>query len=130
MYRLWLIFTQTVTVSLAVFFVISTLRPEWLAEPPGQEKQVVALREHLERETGLLVFACRDEAGRHTASAAFPLHEDEAARLIAACGRDRSETIRTADGGFFSLIAVPELRCTVLAVTAPGMPAVAGVWPA
>ena len=95
---------------------------------PGLE--LVALREHLERETGLLVFACRDEAGRHTASAAFPLHEDEAARLIAACGRDRSETIRTADGGFFSLIAVPELRCTVLAVTAPGMPAVAGVWPA
>ena len=45
MHRLWLIFTQTVTVSLAVFFVISTLRPEWLAEPPGQEKQVVALRE-------------------------------------------------------------------------------------
>ena len=40
MHRLWLIFTQTVTVSLAVFFVISTLRPEWLAEPPGQEKQV------------------------------------------------------------------------------------------
>lgn len=66
---------------------------------PGLE--LVALREHLERETGLLVFACRDEAGRHTASAAFPLHEDEAARLIAACGRDRSETIRTADGGFF-----------------------------
>ena len=45
MHRLWLIFTQTVTVSLAVFFVISTLRPEWLAESPGRETQVVALHE-------------------------------------------------------------------------------------
>jgi serine protease DegQ len=34
-YRLWLIFTQTVTVSLAVLFVISTLRPEWLADAAG-----------------------------------------------------------------------------------------------
>ncbi|MEC5386714.1 Do family serine endopeptidase [Uliginosibacterium sp. H3] len=30
MQRLWLIFAQTVTVALAVLFVISTLRPEWL----------------------------------------------------------------------------------------------------
>ena len=30
MRRLWLIFAQTVTVSLAVLFVVSTLRPEWL----------------------------------------------------------------------------------------------------
>ncbi|HSD39421.1 MAG TPA: Do family serine endopeptidase [Rhodocyclaceae bacterium] len=33
MQRLWLIFAQTVTVALAVLFVISTLRPEWL---PGK----------------------------------------------------------------------------------------------
>jgi serine protease DegQ len=30
MRRLWLIFAQTVTISLAVYFVISTLKPEWL----------------------------------------------------------------------------------------------------
>jgi len=95
---------------------------------PGLELD--ALREHLEGETDLLVFFCRDEAGRHTASAAFPLNEDETARLIAACGRDRTETIRTAEGRSFSLLVVPELRCTVLAATAPGMPAVAGAWPA
>ncbi|MBI2308686.1 MAG: trypsin-like peptidase domain-containing protein [Rhodocyclales bacterium] len=35
MNRLWLIFAQTVTVSLAVFFVVSTLKPEWLGERPG-----------------------------------------------------------------------------------------------
>ena len=32
MRRLWLIFAQTVTVSLAVLFVISTFRPEWLSK--------------------------------------------------------------------------------------------------
>src|SRR5689334_8355514 len=30
MYRIWLIFAQTATVCLAVLFVISTLKPEWL----------------------------------------------------------------------------------------------------
>jgi len=33
MRRLWLIFAQTVTVALAVLFVVSTLKPEWLARP-------------------------------------------------------------------------------------------------
>jgi len=33
MYRLWLIFAQTATVCLAVLFVVSTLKPEWL---PGK----------------------------------------------------------------------------------------------
>lgn len=34
MRRLWLIFAQTVTVSLAVFFVVGTLKPEWLGGGP------------------------------------------------------------------------------------------------
>ena len=33
MRRLWLIFAQTVTVCLGVFFVVSTLKPEWLPQP-------------------------------------------------------------------------------------------------
>jgi serine protease DegQ len=41
MHRLWLIFAQTVTVALAVLFVVTTLKPEWL---PNQTK-VVALQE-------------------------------------------------------------------------------------
>jgi len=41
MHRLWLIFAQTVTVALAVLFVVTTLRPEWL---PGKST-VVALQE-------------------------------------------------------------------------------------
>ena len=35
MRRLWLIFAQTVTICVAVLFVVKTLKPEWLAELPG-----------------------------------------------------------------------------------------------
>src|SRR5574343_1706900 len=41
MQRLWLIFAQTVTVALAILFVVSTLKPEWLP----QRHAVVALQE-------------------------------------------------------------------------------------
>ncbi len=41
MYRLWLIFAQTVTVALAILFVLTTLKPAWLP----QAQTVVALRE-------------------------------------------------------------------------------------
>ena len=33
--RIWLLFTQWVTVAVAVLFVVQTLRPEWLAWRPG-----------------------------------------------------------------------------------------------
>jgi len=45
MRKLWLIFAQTVTVSLAVLFVVSTLKPEWLGKPVGAGANIVALRE-------------------------------------------------------------------------------------
>lgn len=35
MRRLWLIFAQTVTVCVAVLFVVKTLKPEWLAQLPS-----------------------------------------------------------------------------------------------
>ncbi|MBN8473510.1 Do family serine endopeptidase [Sulfuritalea sp.] len=35
MRRLWLIFAQTVTICVAVLFVVKTLKPEWLAQLPG-----------------------------------------------------------------------------------------------
>ena len=35
MRRIWLIFSQAVTVSVAILFVVATLKPEWLARPPG-----------------------------------------------------------------------------------------------
>lgn len=43
MYRLWLIFAQTATILLAIFFVVSTLRPELLPWKPRGE--IVAIRE-------------------------------------------------------------------------------------
>ena len=36
MRRLWLIFSQAVTVALALLFVVATLKPEWLHREPGQ----------------------------------------------------------------------------------------------
>jgi serine protease DegQ len=36
MRRLWLIFSQAVTVALALLFVVATLKPEWLHRAPGQ----------------------------------------------------------------------------------------------
>ena len=35
MHRLWMIFAQAVTVSVAVLFVVSTLKPEWTGERPS-----------------------------------------------------------------------------------------------
>ncbi len=35
MQRLWLIFAQTVTIAVAILFVVSTLRPEWLGRRPS-----------------------------------------------------------------------------------------------
>ena len=36
MRRLWLIFAQTVTVAVAILFVTSTLKPEWLPSRPAR----------------------------------------------------------------------------------------------
>jgi Do/DeqQ family serine protease len=36
MRRLWLIFSQAVTVALALLFVVATLKPEWLQRAPGR----------------------------------------------------------------------------------------------
>ena len=34
MHRLWLIFAQAVTVSIAALFVVMTLKPDWLGGKP------------------------------------------------------------------------------------------------
>jgi len=61
MTRLWLIFAQTVTIGLAVFFVIGTLKPEWLSDRPG----VVHIRESAPAREGAAVSqASYNEAAR------------------------------------------------------------------
>jgi Do/DeqQ family serine protease len=47
MRRLWLIFAQTVTISLAVLFVVSTLKPEWLGKHAAAGSSVVTVQESL-----------------------------------------------------------------------------------
>ena len=41
MRRLWIIFSQTATICLAVLFVVSTLKPEWL---PGARRAAAGRR--------------------------------------------------------------------------------------
>ena len=64
MRRLWLIFAQTVTVSLAVLFVISTLKPEWLGKSPANTPRIVALQETAPNETAPPAAATYRDAAR------------------------------------------------------------------
>ena len=45
MKRLWLIFSQTATVILAAYFVVATLKPQWLGRLPGSVGAVVSMQE-------------------------------------------------------------------------------------
>jgi Do/DeqQ family serine protease len=45
MKRLWLIFSQAATVFLAAYFVVATLKPQWLGHMPGSVGAAVALLE-------------------------------------------------------------------------------------
>jgi len=45
MKRLWLIFSQAATVLLAAYFVVATLKPQWLNRAPGSVGSAVALIE-------------------------------------------------------------------------------------
>ena len=43
MKRTWLLFTQTVTILLAVYFVVATLKPQWLDRKPRLSSVVPVL---------------------------------------------------------------------------------------
>ena len=44
MKRLWLIFSQTATVLLAAYFVVATLKPQWLGHTPGAGSSVALVQ--------------------------------------------------------------------------------------
>ncbi len=44
MKRFWSLFSQTVTVALAGYFVVATLKPEWLAQRPSVSSAVALLQ--------------------------------------------------------------------------------------
>ncbi|SFU36063.1 serine protease DegQ [Nitrosomonas eutropha] len=62
MQKLWLIFTQTITVLLAIFFVVSTLRPELLPWTP--RGKLATIREAVQADGGKALGA----GGFHTAA--------------------------------------------------------------
>ncbi len=40
--RIWLVFAQATTVAMALLFVVSTLKPQWLVREPGRPSEAVA----------------------------------------------------------------------------------------
>ena len=65
MKRLWLIFAQTVTISVAALFVVQTLKPEWLAwrQPTfNGQPQVVAIQQATSSPEGRKVASFADAA--------------------------------------------------------------------
>jgi serine protease DegQ len=80
MRRLWLIFAQTVTVGLAVLFVVSTLKPEWLGKAPAGTS-VVALQESAPaaRRAATAVVSRGGEEGAAVGGAYLYLAEDQGA---------------------------------------------------
>jgi hypothetical protein len=81
MRRLWLIFAQTVTVGLAILFVVSTLKPEWLGKRPPAGSSVVALQESAVAAAPACcaIVSRRGEEGAALGGAYFYLTEDQGA---------------------------------------------------
>ncbi|KAF0166904.1 MAG: peptidase S1 and S6 chymotrypsin/Hap:PDZ/DHR/GLGF [Rhodocyclaceae bacterium] len=52
MRRLWLVFAQTITVCVAILFVVKTLKPEWLTQLPGPGSGVSEVATVIEAPTG------------------------------------------------------------------------------
>ena len=52
MRRLWLIFAQTVTVCVALLFVVKTLKPEWLTQLPGPRGGIAEVTTVIEAPAG------------------------------------------------------------------------------
>ena len=64
--RLWLLFAQVVTVVLAVYFVVATMRPDWLGRSPVQVPVGPGARTVpvLQAPSGAVAESYRDAAGR------------------------------------------------------------------
>ena len=90
MYRLWLIFAQAATVAVAVLFVVSTFRPEWLPARAGSQLAVVQQAPT----TGPLPTALRmgsyHEAVQRAAPSVVACLRPRAARLSSAASTRRS----------------------------------------
>jgi serine protease DegQ len=113
--RLWLVFAQATTVGLAVLFIVTTLRPDWLrrtplqvstpvvrdvsiqqvASPPGRAGLVSSYSDAAKRAMPAVVSVYTTKEIRHTPAIDDPLFE----RFFGDRGRGQSERISSLGSG-------------------------------
>lgn len=77
MKRLWLLFSQTATVLIAAYFVISVLKPGWLGAPPGSSP--IALVEAPAAEPGVVPPGSFRLAAKRSSAAVVSINTSKAA---------------------------------------------------
>lgn len=78
MKRFWSLFSQTVTVALAGYFVVATLKPEWLAQQPSVSSAVALLQAPVTA-PGTLAPGSLAQAARTAAPAVVSINTSKAA---------------------------------------------------
>jgi signal transduction histidine kinase/DNA-binding response OmpR family regulator len=96
-----------------------------LVDPAGE---LNALHTHLTQETEHILLFCLNHAGLHAASDQFPLAPEQARRSIEEHAQRSSEATFTFQGRLYSLLAVPDLQCYLLATAEDGKQAEADRW--
>jgi len=79
MKRFWLLFTQTVTVLLAAYFVVGTLKPDWLGNQPSHPN-TIALIEAPAANAGLIPAGSFRQAAQKSSAAVVSINTSKAAK--------------------------------------------------
>ncbi|MEO6624138.1 MAG: trypsin-like peptidase domain-containing protein, partial [Burkholderiaceae bacterium] len=79
MKRLWLLFAQTTTVLLAAYFVVATLKPQWLARNP-MDGSAIALLQGQTMAAGSIPAGSFRLAAQKASSAVVSINTSKAAR--------------------------------------------------
>jgi len=82
MKRLWLLFSQTATVLLAAYFVVGTLKPEWLGRSASSGTGTIAVLEAPAPSTGTVPAGSFRLAAQKAASAVVSINTSKAARGV------------------------------------------------
>jgi serine protease DegQ len=80
MKRLWLLFSQVVTVLLAGYFVVATLKPQWLARPPRITSVVPVFESASSERSAEVVASSLSTAARAAAPAVVSISTSKAVR--------------------------------------------------
>jgi len=81
MQRLWIIFSQTATICLALLFVVSTLKPEWLPSRPGAESPRISFLQQTTQPGGAPRADSYSEAVRKAAPAVVNIFTSKEVRV-------------------------------------------------